>query len=149
MDMAAFVKEFKNNEEFYLCQREDRLVGFPRTAQVSSTSVAVRTFTKRALFQETQKKRGQVTNAKCKARKGYGGQTCLGLSETTRWASVSIGGGSRTCGIEEESRRLHCWGATHCWFKRLEDGQQGDFFQRKERQRPHQGTVLMVSAGNR
>jgi len=112
-------------------------------------SVSVRTFTKRVLFQKTQKKRGQVTNAKCKARKGYGGQTCLGLSETTRWASVSIGGGSRTCGIEEESRRLHCWGATHCWFKRLEDGQQGDFFQRKGRQRPNQGTVLMVSAGNR
>ena len=40
MDMAAFVKEFKGNEEFYHCQREDRLVGFPRTAQVSSTSVA-------------------------------------------------------------------------------------------------------------
>ena len=76
--MAAFVKEFKGNEEFYHCQREDRLVGFPRTAQVSSTSVAVRTFTKRVLFQKTQKKCAQVTNAKCKARKGYGGQTCLG-----------------------------------------------------------------------
>ena len=93
--------------------------------------MAVTTFTKRALFQKTQKKRGQVTNAKCKARKGYGGQTCLGLSETTRWASVSIGGGSRTCGIEEESRRLHCWGATHFGSSDWKTASRETFFKEK------------------
>ena len=70
------------------------------------------------------------------------------LSETPRWASVSIGGGSRTCGIEEESRRLHCWGATHFGSSDWKTASRETFFKERGFKDPSKVRWLMVSAGN-